>query len=175
MTVILRRAEGADAPAIADLHGEIVETSLATFTTDRRPLSTWRELIETERRVLVATAAAEAEATDAAEAFLGFAAISGFRSGPGYAQTGELSIYLTKAAQGCGTGRKLLAELENLARDEGLHVLVAAISSANPAAEAFHTACGYRVVGRLPEVGLKWGRWLDLVLMQKNLRERGTA
>ena len=69
----------------------------------------------------------------------------------------------------------LLTDLENRAIEGGIHVMVAAISSANPTAQQFHAACGYTEVGRLPQVGRKCDQWLDLVLMQKILREDGTA
>ena len=62
-----------------------------------------------------------------------------------------------------------MAALEDAARAEGVHVLIAGISSANPGAIVFHTALGFAEVGRMPEVGRKQGQWLDLVLMQKIL------
>ncbi len=99
----------------------------------------------------------------------GYACFGPFRAGPGYAHTAEHTIYLAPETQGRGLGRELMARLEAQAAQAGIHVLVAGISSANPAAAAFHAALGYREVGRLPETGRKAGQWLDLVLMQKIL------
>ena len=59
--------------------------------------------------------------------------------------------------------------MEASAKADNMHVLVAGISSANPAAVAFHSAIGFTQVGLMPEVGFKWGQRLDLVLMQKIL------
>jgi len=168
MTITIRPATLEDATAIAALQRQIIDTTLATFTTTHRTPADWQEDI---RRSTPPVLLAE---TDAGQ-FLGYATYGSFRGGVGYARTGEHSIYLTEAARGRGVGRKLLTQLENEAQEQGIHVLVAAISSANPAAQAFHAACGYSEVGRLPQVGRKWGQWLDLVLMQKILREEGAA
>lgn len=167
MTFRIRDARDEDTEAVAALHAQVVEQTLMTFTTETRSLSDWQDDILNDPPLLVA------EAEEAG--FLGFAYFSGFRKGPGYAQTAEHSIYLAEEARGRGVGRKLLETLEDQARDHGIHVLVAGISGANPVAQAFHAACGYTEVGRMPEVGYKWGQRLDLVLMQKILREGGAA
>ncbi|WP_420003305.1 N-acetyltransferase family protein [Arenibacterium sp. LLYu02] len=163
MTCVIRPAREGDTEAIAALHRLVVDTTLMTFTTQHRALSDWQNDIHADPPLLLA----ETETG----AFLGFAYLSAFRKGPGYAHSAEHSIYLIEASRGRGVGRKLLTAVENQARQQGIHVLVAGISGANPAAQAFHAACGYAEVGRMPEVGHKWGQWLDLVLMQKILRE----
>jgi phosphinothricin acetyltransferase len=167
-TTRIRPARDSDTEAITHLQRHIVDTTLMTFATEARSLSDWQEdILYGDPPILVA------EDTDGE--FLGYATYTGFRSSEGYRHTAELSIYLSEAARGRGAGRKLLTELENRAVQGNIHVMVAAISSANPTAQQFHAACGYTEVGRLPQVGRKWDQWLDLVLMQKILREDGTA
>ena len=72
-------------------------------------------------------------------------------------------------ARGRGLGRALLGRLEEGARRLDGHVMVAGVSSANTAGRAFHAAEGYAEGAVLPEVGWKFGRWLDLHLMTKRL------
>ena len=100
---------------------------------------------------------------------VGYATYGPFRTGSGYAQSREHSVLVTPQARGQGVGRALMNAMEASAKADNMHVLVAGISSANPAAVAFHSAIGFTQVGLMPEVGFKWGQRLDLVLMQKIL------
>lgn len=160
MTV--RQARPDDAALIAAITNSIIRDTLVTFTTEERST----EAIAKDIR---ARGPSYLVAEDQGMV-LGFATYGMFRSGPGYANTREHSIQLAEGARGKGTGRALMTELEAVARADGVHVLVAGISSANPPAIAFHEAVGFQRVGLMPEVGFKWGQWLDLVLMQKILR-----
>ena len=65
----------------------------------------------------------------------------------------------------------MLAALEAQAKEAGIHVMVAGISSANQGAVGFHEACGFEHAGQVQEAGRKWDQWLDLILMQKRLTD----
>ncbi|MEM9577709.1 MAG: N-acetyltransferase family protein [Pseudomonadota bacterium] len=158
---MIRPAAPKDAKEIAALWNWMINETLATFTTEQKTEQGVVELIEARPGLFLVTV------RDGALA--GFATCGAFRPGPGYAATVEHSVIVSPQAHGAGHGRALLTALEARARDYGKHVMLAAISGANPAAVAFHAALGYTEVGRLPEVGCKAGRWLDLVLMQKTL------
>ncbi|WP_050602893.1 GNAT family N-acetyltransferase [Ruegeria sp. 6PALISEP08] len=157
----VRPAQPADAPAIAEITNQIIRETLVTFTTDTRSAESIAQDIHARGPGFLV-----AEVDDHV---VGFATFGPFRSGPGYAHSCEHSIQLARDARGKGAGRALMAALEQAARAKGIHVLVAGISSANSAAVAFHAALGFEQVGHLPQVGYKWGQWLDLVLMQKIL------
>ena len=155
----IRQATPADAPAIAALWNAMIRETLATFTTIEKSEGDLADMIAEQGAFWVIDDGA----------VQGFATFGPFRSGPGYAATAEHTIVLGKGAQGKGQGRALLFQLEAAARECGIHVLVAAISSANPGAVAFHTALGFAETARMPEVGRKQDQWLDLILMQKSL------
>lgn len=157
--MIVRQARADDAVAICDIWNDVIRDTLVTFTTEEKSDAA----IAGE----IAARGAAFLVVEIAGGVSGFATFSPFRGGPGYAFTMEHSIHVRAAARGLGLGRALMARLEAVARDQGVHSLVAGISGANPGGIAFHAAIGFRETGRLPEAGFKAGRWLDLVLMQK--------
>ncbi|WP_108721648.1 GNAT family N-acetyltransferase [Neptunicoccus sediminis] len=162
--MIIRPATATDADGICAIWNPIIRDTLITFTTDEKTPEGITALLDTNRQnnwpFLVAEHGAD---------LLGFASYGPFRSGPGYAYTMEHSINLTPAARGKGTGRKLMTALEDHAKAAQIHSLFAGVSAANPAAIRFHSACGFVAVATLPEAGYKFGKWLDLVLLQKLL------
>jgi L-amino acid N-acyltransferase YncA len=109
-------------------------------------------------------------------AFLGFAYADRFRDRSAYRFTLEDSVYIDPAHHRRGAGRALLREL--LARCEtlGYRQMIAVIGdSANQASVGVHRAVGFEQLGIYRSVGLKFGRWLDVVLMQKALGEGGNT
>jgi len=159
--MILRQATSDDAAEICAITNAVIRDTLFTFTTtERTPAGIAADIKERDARFQVAERDGR---------LLGFATYAPFRGGPGYAYSQEHTIQLAAGARGRGVGRALMARLEQVARQDQVHVLIAGISGANPAAIAFHTAIGFDEVGRLPETGFKAGQWLDLVLMQKTL------
>lgn len=100
---------------------------------------------------------------------LGFARYFAFRGGEGYRFTVEHTIMLHEESQGQGGGRALMEALIAHAREAGKHSMFAGCSAENAVAVLFHNKLGFQEVATLPEVGFKFGRWIDLVLMQKTL------
>jgi L-amino acid N-acyltransferase YncA len=117
-----------------------------------------------------------AEAVDG-EDVVGWATYGDFRDSvrwPGYQPTVEHSIHVRRDRWGRGIGRRLLQTLSERARQAGKHVMVAAIDASNLGSIRFHERLGFFEVARMPEIGEKFGRRLDLVLMQRMLDDRHT-
>ena len=114
-------------------------------------------------------------ATDAQDRVLGYASFGDWRAFEGFRHTVEHSVYVHRDARGSGIGRQLLQALIGRARSLGTHVMVAAIEAGNAASIGLHEQLGFVCTGRMPQVGTKFGRWLDLVFMQLQLDEAEPA
>jgi phosphinothricin acetyltransferase len=99
----------------------------------------------------------------------GFASLSPYRPRPAYRTTVEDSVYVDPAYQGRGVGRGLLTELVSVAESHGFHAVIGRIVGGHQASIRLHRACGFEEIGREKEVGRKFGKWLDVVLMQRLL------
>jgi phosphinothricin acetyltransferase len=108
-------------------------------------------------------------AVDDGDEVQGFASLSPFRPRPAYAPTVEDSVYVRRERRGDGIGELLLRDLLDLATDHGFHSVIARIVGGHHASIKLHDKCGFEQVGAEREVGRKFGRWLDVVLMQKML------
>lgn len=161
---MIRDATPADAAAIAAIWNPAIRDTSVTFNAAERSLSDISTMITDRQAAGHAFLVAEASGR-----IVGFATYAQFRGGVGYARTMEHTILLSPDAQGTGLGRALLTAIEDHARAAGAISLFAGVSAENPAGRAFHTRMGYTEVAILQRVGFKFGRALDLVLMQKFL------
>jgi L-amino acid N-acyltransferase len=161
---MIRQARRADIPQIATLWNAIIRDTVITFNpqekTEREVGATILSRARQGHPFLVSVQAGQV---------LGFATYAQFRAGLGYARTMEHSINLGPGARGQGLGRALLGALEDHAAARGVRAMVGAITADNEPSLKFHAAMGYAQVGRMPQVGWKFGRFHDLVLMQKLL------
>jgi L-amino acid N-acyltransferase len=102
---------------------------------------------------------------------VGFASFADFRPWPGYRHTVESSVYVDPAMHRHGVGRAMMKVLVERGMSLNKHIMVAGIDATNKASIRLHGSLGFIEVGRMPRVGTKFGRWLDLVLMQRTLVE----
>ncbi|MPZ24511.1 MAG: GNAT family N-acetyltransferase [Dehalococcoidia bacterium] len=165
--MIVRDARETDLPAITDLYNAWIPTHTITWTETIETYEQRAAWFVRQRRegfpVLVADDGGEVA---------GYASYAHFRGDgkwPGYLQTVEHSIHVREDHWGRGIGRALIEGLVERARAADIHVLVAAIDGENEASIRFHARLGFVEVARMPETGQKFGRWLDLVLMQRIL------
>lgn len=162
--MIIRPATVADAPDVAAIWNPIIRDTAVTFnSTEKTVQGLAQDFADKDARGRVFFVA------EGSGGLLGFATYDQFRGGVGYAHTMEHTVILSQAARGQGIGRALMTAIEDHARVAGAHVMMAGVSAENPGGVAFHTALGYREMVRLPDLGHKFGRWMDLVLMQKML------
>lgn len=162
--ITLRDATDADLEAIRDIYNHAVEHTTAIWNevlidVDNR--RAWLELRRTKGfPVLVAEQAGRVA---------GYASYGDWRAFDGYRHTVEHSVYVDKDCRGAGIGKLLMQALIEHARDNGKHVMIAAIEAENQPSIALHERLGFRLVGIHREVGQKFGRWLDLAMMERKL------
>jgi phosphinothricin acetyltransferase len=161
--VTLRDATGSDLPAINAIYNYFVVHSTCTFQIESETEAArlaWFERHDAAHPVIVAVAGGEV---------IGWGALSRFYTREAFRHTVENSVYVRPDCHRLGVGRQLLAELVSRATALGQHAVMAAIDSAQAGSLALHAGLGFVEVGRLREVGYKFGRWLDLVYMQRLL------
>jgi len=158
-----RIVERRDADAIREIYNAEVVTSTVTFDLVARTLAEQVAWIDEHSGGHPAIVAVD---DDNDAVVVGFASLSPYRSRPAYAPTVEDSVYVHPDHRGRGIGRLLLSDLVELARDHGFHSVIARIVGGHDASIALHRACGFEEIGCEREVGRKFGKWLDVVLMQ---------
>lgn len=159
----VRPVTEADADALRGIYNAEVLESTVTFDLVPRTIEeqlAWQDERSGVHAVLVAVDDGEV---------LGFGSLSPYKPRAAYATTVEDSVYVRRDQQGRGVGRQLLDELVAVATAHGFHAMMARIVGDHDASMRMHAAAGFEIVGTEREVGRKFGRWLDVVVMQRLL------
>lgn len=162
--LMIRQAAESDLPGILAIYNEVIAASTAVYADDPVSLEDRRSWLAVRRTqgypVLVAIEA---------NAVVGFASFGDFRSWPGYRFTVEHNVHVRQDWRGRGVGRQLVESLIPLATAQGKHVMIAGVDAANSDSIRFHERLDFVPVAHFKEVGYKFGRWLDLVFLQRLL------
>ncbi len=161
--MIVRRATIEDAEGVRAIYNAEI-SSTSTFDLVARTQQEQRTWIEEHSGAYPAIVS-----VDSAGRVTGFGSLSRYRDRAAYSTTVEDSVYVEAAHRGEGVGRLLLDELVRLAGAHGFHCVIGRIVGGNEASVRLHLGCGFELVGVEAEVGRKFGRWLDVVVVQKLL------
>lgn len=166
--MLVRDAEEADLPTICAIYNDAVAHTTAIWNEKIVDVADRARWLAGRRAgghpVLVAV--------DGDGAVLGYASYGDWRAFDGYRHTVEHSVYVAAAARGRGIGEALMRVLIERARASGKHVMVAGIEAGNTTSIRLHEKLGFATVGTMPQVGCKFGRWLDLAFLQLILDAR---
>jgi L-amino acid N-acyltransferase YncA len=162
---IVRLSTLADIPDITAIYARFVETSTATFEIVAPDQSEMRR-----RRQAVLNQGLPYLVAELEGYVVGFCYASQFRPREGYRYTAEDSIYVRADCIGHGVGKALLSKLISECQARGCHSMVACICGVNVSSVALHASLGFQQAGLLPEAGLKFGEWLQLLIMQRPLQ-----
>lgn len=157
----VRLAAPADAESLRSIYNREIETSTATFDLVPRTLDDQLRWLEEH------AGAHPAVVAEADGVITGFGSLSPYRPRPAYSTSVEDSVYVHPDHHRRGVGRLIVNELVRLAQLHGFHAVFARIVGGHEASIGLHAACGFEVVGVEREVGRKFGRWLDVVVMER--------
>ena len=159
----IRPAMFPDLPGILEIYNEAVLHTTATYDYEVRTLEHRTQWFEERQRdnypVFVAV--------DAGGRVMGWSALNPFHARIGYRFTAENSVYVAADRRGQGIGKQLLGPLVERAKARGLHAIIAAIDAENEPSIRLHARFGFEKVGHFKQTGFKFGRWLDVVYMER--------
>ena len=160
----IRDARIDDVEGVLAIYNDVIATSTAVYRDDPATLGDrqdwWRARVAQGYPVLVAMDAS---------GVVGFASFGDFRAWPGYRYTVEHTVHVRADRRGQGVGSVLMPPLIERAALLGKHVMIAGVDAENHGSIRFHERLGFTRVAHFREVGFKFGRWLDLVFLQRML------
>ncbi|UCF12035.1 MAG: N-acetyltransferase [Thermoplasmatales archaeon] len=159
--VKIRQATLEDLETITEIYNEAILKTVATFDTQLKTLEeqkAWFMDHGPKNPIFIA---------EKDGIIVGWAALSEWSDRCAYSDTAELSLYVLEENQGQGIGRKLLEAIIHEGEKAGLHTVIARITEGNEASFHLHESVGFSHIGIMKEVGLKFGKRLDVYLMQK--------
>jgi L-amino acid N-acyltransferase len=162
--VSVREARNEDLAKMLEIYNDAVRTTTAVWNETARTEQEQREWLESKRTHSLPVLVAEQQGE-----LLGFCTYGPFRAWSGYRFTVENSIYVHRDYRRRGVARDLLNALITHARAQKLHTMIAGIEAENLASLQLHEAAGFMKAAHLHEVGYKFNRWLDLILMELRL------
>ena len=169
--MIIRDAAEADLPAPRDIFNDAVLNTTAIWMDNVVDLANRQAWFAARAQQGYPILVAE----NAAGEVVGYASFGDWRPFDGFCHTVEHSVYIRADQRGKGLGPLLLAALIERAKACDKHVMVAAIESGNAASIRLHQRLGFAITGQMPQVGRKFGRWLDLTFMQLILTPERSA
>jgi phosphinothricin acetyltransferase len=159
--IAIRHAAEDDLADILEIYNQAIEKTTAVFEYRPHTLDMRRDWFRAKHAAaLPVLVALESDAV------VGFASYGPFRAWPAYKYSVELSVYVDERARGRGIGTALVRAILDQARSQDLHVVMAGITSDNIVSLRLHEKQGFVEVAHIREVGYKFGRWLDLKLLQ---------
>jgi L-amino acid N-acyltransferase len=165
--LLIRAATAADTEAINGLYNALIPTTTVAWTEELEPLSLRATWLAEQQAAGSPVLVAEVDG-----AVVGFASYDDFRDAtkwPGYRFTVEHTVHVAQDRARQGIGRALMEALMARAVEQGKHSMIGAVDAENLDSIGFHRQLGFVEVARMPELGFKFDRWLDLVLLQRRL------
>ena len=160
MPPVIRSASHEDLPAIVEIYNESGVATTASYDVEPATLeerTAWFERLRNQGHPVLVL--------EEDGRVVGFASYGPFRDKAAYLHTVEHSVYVAEGSRSNGAGRMLLGALLDHAQGCGVHVMIGVLDADNAASRAFHKSLGFVESAVLPEVGRKFGRWLDVVFV----------
>ncbi|MET0299648.1 MAG: N-acetyltransferase family protein [Flavitalea sp.] len=162
--MIVREATENDLPQMLEIYNEIIVNTTAVFHYEAHSAETRRDWFNLKKEQGFPVFVADENGTIA-----GFSSIGPFRPWPAYKYTVENSVYVAVPYRGKGVSKLLMQPLIDSARKLDMHAIIAVIEAENEASIKLHEKFGFVNVGQFPQVGYKFGKWLDLAFLQLTL------